>query len=86
MGAKRHPGQKHSPYSPHSPRQDPGNGVPGNEGIGGKDNPRSDVVSSNGKRTASGAAIAPVIKWPTECLVQADRCVPIRGGGGRRTR
>jgi hypothetical protein len=59
------PGQKHSLHSPHSPRQDPGNGEPGN---GGKDIPVNDLVSSNAKENHLWNRDRPV-----ECLVQADQ-------------
>ena len=45
------PRQKHSP---HSPRQNPGDGEVGNAGKGGKDIPINDVVSSNVKTTTPG--------------------------------
>ena len=41
------PRQKHSP---HSPRQNAGDGEPGNVGKGGNDIPVNDVVSSNVKK------------------------------------
>jgi hypothetical protein len=48
------PRQKHSP---HSPRQNPGDGEPGNVGKGGKENPVSDVASSNAEKAKERAAM-----------------------------
>ena len=44
------PRQKHSPHSPLSPGQNPGDGEPGNVGKGGNIFPVNDAVSSNVKK------------------------------------
>ena len=46
--------QKRSPHSPHSPDRNPGEGEMGNGGIGGKDFPLNEVVSSNFKTAKVG--------------------------------
>jgi hypothetical protein len=46
--------QKRSPHSPHSPNRNPDEGEMGNGGIGGKDFPLNEVISSNFKTANVG--------------------------------